>query len=251
VKLSAVILTKNEESNILDCLESLSFADEIIIVDDNSEDRTDEVIKNLKDKRIKLYKRSLEYDFSKQRNFGLDKSKNEWVIFVDADERVPKSLASELLSLEDRLSEGVDAFSIKRLDVMWGKELRYGETGNIKLVRLAKKSVGAWDGAVHEVWNVEGNIGELNNPLIHYPHPTVREFIAEISTYSTIRANELHRDKITVNAIQIILYPKAKFILNYFLKLGFLDGVQGMVVALMMSFHSFLVRSKLWLLNNS
>lgn len=248
-KISVIILSHNEEGNILDCLESVSFADEIIIVDDYSDDRTEEIVTNLKKDNIRFVKRQLDNDFSAQRNFGLLKAKNEWVLFVDADERVSEALASEILNFQFPISRDISGFYIKRLDVMWGRELKHGEAGNMKLVRLAKKSAGKWKRRVHEVWDIKGVISELKNGLIHYPHSTISEFLKEINRYSTIRAGELYKAGVKVSFLSIIAYPKAKFFVNYFLRLGFLDGIPGLVSAIMMSFHSFLVRAKLWQLN--
>jgi hypothetical protein len=95
---------------------------------------------------------------------------------------------------------------------------------------------------------VKGKTLVLQKPLLHYPHPTIAEFLKEINYYTDIRAKELYRRKVFVRWWDILLYPKAKFILNYFLRRGLLDGSAGFVFAVMMSFHSFLVRGKLWLL---
>ena len=249
--ISAIILTKNEERHVLDCIEALSFCDEIIVVDDYSDDRTVDLLKNYKGERsAKVFKRKLDNDFASQRNFGLEKAKGEWVLFVDVDERVNSSLREEILQLTKNPINKYNGFFIKRKDFMWGRLLNHGETGSTKLLRLAIKGNGLWNGNVHEVWSIGGNIGELTYPLIHYPHPTVHEFLAEINRYSDLRAKELYKNKVKIHWWSIIFYPKAKFFLNYFVKRGFLDGVPGLLVALIMSFHSFLVRSKLWLLWN-
>lgn len=245
--LSVVILTHNDEKNILDCLESVKNAGEIVIVDDDSKDRTLEVIKSLKYGDVKIYERRLDNDFSAQRNFGLSKVKNEWVLFLDADERITGDLWSEI-NLKTNSSQA-SGFYIKRVDYMWGKKLQYGETGNIKLLRLAKKDNGEWKGRVHEVWDIKGKVEGLENALNHYPHQNLSEFLSEISFYSTLRAQELKDKGIKVGVLQIIFYSKAKFFVNYFVKLGFLDGTPGLIVSIIMSFHSFLTRSKLWLLN--
>ncbi len=246
VKLSVVILTKNEEKNILDCLESLSEISEIVVIDDYSEDRTLEVIKTLNFKTVKIFKRKLDGNFSSQRNFGLEKAKNNWVLFIDADERLSSNLIDEV---KERInSTDYNGFFVKRSDVLWGKKLKHGETGNIKLVRLGGKESGKWSGDVHEVWNIKGRIGELKHELTHYPHQTTAEFLKEIDFYSTLRARELKNKGVTSSVFSIVLYTKAKFIQNYILKLGFLDGIEGLVFALFMSLHSFLVRSKLFLL---
>lgn len=131
---------------------------------------------------------------------------------------------------------------------MWGKELRHGETGRIKLLRLAKRKAGKWQRPVHETWEISGKIGELKNPLLHFPHPTMAEFLGNINFYTTLDAQEFFRQGKKVGGWQIIAYPSGKFVVNYFLKLGFLDGMAGFLVAAMMSFHSLLVRGKLWLL---
>ena len=170
------------------------------------------------------------------------------MLFIDADERVSSALWYEIMATINTPFDNYSGFYLKRRDVMWGKELRHGETGNIKLLRLARKDAGKWQGRVHEVWKIKGKTATLNNPLSHFPHQSVAEFLREINHYTDIRANELFEKKIAVYWWEILLYPKAKFLFNYIFRGGFLDGLQGLVFALMMSFHSFLVRSKLWLL---
>ncbi|MEK7450742.1 MAG: glycosyltransferase family 2 protein [Patescibacteria group bacterium] len=243
--ISAVVLTRNEENSIIDCLESMGWCDEIIVVDDFSQDRTIEIIGGLRNKKISVFKRALNKDYSKQRNFGLSKTSYEWILFVDADERVSPFLRDEILKATSTRSK-YDGYLIRRRDILWGKELRYGELGDVKLLRLAKKGKGEWSGRVHEEWEIRGAVGQLNSSLIHYPHQTITEFLREINFYTDIRAKELFDNGTRVSWLSILLYPKAKFILNYFLRLGFLDGIQGLIVVIFMSFHSFLVRSKLW-----
>ena len=245
--ISVVVLTKNEEKNIVDCLESLSWCDEIIVVDDNSEDRTLEISRKL---GVKVFIRSLNQNFSQQRNFGLEKANGDWVLFVDADERVSEVLASEVLSIEYQVLRKYNGFYIKRRDYMWRSELKHGETGNIWLMRLARKDSGRWVGKVHEEWKIEGKVGRLKNEIIHYPHQSISEFLKEINFYTDLRAKELFEKGVKSDFISMLFYPVAKFLSNYFLKLGFLDGIHGLVFAIMMSFHSFLTRGKLWLLIN-
>lgn len=251
--ITVIILTKNEEKNIIDCLESVNWVDEIIVLDDFSEDRTLDVIKSLNyEKKIKVFKRKLENNFSEQRNYALSRAKTDWILFLDADERVTKDLREEInnILVEDKNNKMYSGFFIPRKDVLWGKMLNHGETGNTKLLRLGRRSAGSFVGEVHEEWLIDGTISSLKNYMLHYPHPTVSEFLKEINFYTTIRAKELFKKGVKVSVLDIILYPKMKFILNYFLKLGFLDGTPGLVSAILMSFHSFLVRSKLWTYSN-
>src|SRR3989344_732954 len=246
--LSIVILTKNEEKNIIDCLETAVWADELIIVDDNSMDRTIDVINSLGNKKIKIYKNVLSDNFSNQRNFVLSKSTKDWVLFLDADERITSGLKEELNTTIINRENNISGYFIKRVDVMWDKLLNHGETGDIRLLRLAKRGTGAWVGKVHEKWQVDGEVGELDGQILHYPHQSINEFLLDINYYSSLRAQELFGRKVKAKVQDIMIYPIAKFFKNYLIKFGFLDGIEGLIFALMMSFHSFLVRGKLWLL---
>ncbi|MCL6096820.1 MAG: glycosyltransferase family 2 protein [Patescibacteria group bacterium] len=242
---SAIILAKNEENNIVDCLESIDWCDEIIVIDDFSTDRTLEVIKNF-NRRVKIFQHELGGDFSAQRNFGLSKARGEWVLFVDADERLSNGLKGEIMDYVSLKNKNYDGCYMQRKDIIWGKELQHGEVGNIKILRFGKKNAGIWRGKVHEIWEISGSLGNFKMPLLHYPHQSIGSFLREINYYTDLRAKELYDSGIRTDFYQIILYPIAKFILNYFINRGFLDGIEGLVFAIMMSFHSFLVRAKLW-----
>lgn len=244
--ISAVILTKNEENNILNCLNSLVWCDEIIIVDDYSTDNTLNKIQGFNNNKIKVFKRHLRNDFSAQRNYGLDKARSDWVLFIDADEKVSDSLQFEILTNINNSLSVYTGYYLRRKDYIWGKLLNFGESYNSKFLRLAKKNSGTWKGKVHEVWEVTGRSLMLNNPLIHAPHQTLENFLYEINYYTDIRASELYTARIKTNFLQILFYPVSKFIYIYFIRLGIMDGMQGLVSALVMSFHSFLVRGKLW-----
>ncbi len=239
---SAIILSHDNQNSIARTLASVSWCDEVIVIDDYSADNTIEIAKKYK---AKVHQRHLNDDFAAQRNFGLEKAAGEWVLFVDSDEVVSAGLAKEIQEAEEIDCAG---FYIKRRDWLFGKQLRHGETQRVRLMRLAKRNAGKWERTVHEVWNVSGTTGELSNPLDHFPHPDVAQFINEINHYSTLNAAYLFSKHIRVSWWHIILYPKAKFFMDYIWYLGFLDGTAGAVVALMMSFHSFLTRAKLWLL---
>ncbi|MCJ7828089.1 glycosyltransferase family 2 protein [Patescibacteria group bacterium] len=240
---TAVVLTKNEEADLKSCLKTLSFVDEVIVVDDFSEDKTVSLAKQL---GAVVHSRKLNNDFAAQRNFALDKAKPGWVLFVDADERVSPKLAQEMkLAIEKK---DVDGFRILRVDTLFGRVLKHGEVNEKYLVRLAKRDSGRWQRAVHETWKVEGAIHRLSSPLLHYPHQSLSDFFADINHYSSIHARVLYKDHAQTSLFQILAYPTGKFFNNYFFRLGFLDGVPGLILALMMSFHSFLARGKLYML---
>jgi len=244
--ISAVVLTHNNEDTLASTLESVKFCDEVLVIDDNSEDKTRSIAEK---SGAMVYERELGGNFAAQRNFGLSKARGEWGLFVDSDEEVPESLAREVK--EAVLQVDVNGFYLKRQDVMWGKPLLHGETQNVRLIRLAKKGKGQWQRPVHEVWNVTGVVGTLINPLRHTPHPNVAHFLDDINTYSTINAAYLFEEKARVSWLQILLYPVGKFFQNYILRLGFLDGMPGITIAIMMSFHACLTRAKLWQLQQN
>ena len=245
INISAAILTKNEEKNIRECMRSLSFCEEVLLVDDYSTDSTRVVAKKL---GAKIFRRKLDSDFASQRNFALRNVQGKWVLFVDGDERISSLLRDEIIQLINNSISQYIGFYIKRIDNIWGKELRYGETGNIKLLRLAKRNAGKWRRMVHEYWDVRGKIGVLKNPIIHYPHQTLREFIGDVDYFSTLHAQANQEEGKKSSIFKIIFFPIVKFIDNYFLKLGFQDGVHGFIHALVMSFHSYLSWGKLWIL---
>lgn len=256
--ISAVVLTHNDEKILERCLKSISWCDEVIVVDDNSTDGTVEVAKKL---GVNVFSHALNDDFAAQRNFGLAKAKGEWVLFVDSDEVVSEDLGKEIKQKLDPRFRGDDptslklrgasekgGYSIKRKDYLAGRWLEHGESAHVRLLRLARKNAGKWVQPVHEQWNIDGTVGELTHPLLHHPHQNVAQFLEEVNRYSTLYARYLHLLGVKEPAWQIVAKPVAKFFVNYVWRLGFLDGTAGLVVACMMSFHSFLVRAKLWLL---
>jgi hypothetical protein len=119
----------------------------------------------------------------------------------------------------------------------------------MKLLRLGRKGFGEWKGMAHERWKINGPVGKLMNPILHFPHKTFDEFLKEINFYTDIRAKELKDKNMKVFFWSIFFYPLGKFVINYVVKRGFMDGIHGLVFAITMSFHSFLVRGKLWLKN--
>lgn len=251
--ISAAIITKNEEKNIRDCIESVSFCDEVIVIDDYSNDATKKIIQDIRvesqkrNQKIKYYQRQLNDNFAEQRNFALEKCTNKWVLFVDADEEVSNELSSELTQYIDNPLHGVNGFFVKRKNIMWGKEIKHGEMGNDILLRFARKDKGTWKREVHEYWDIKGSKGNLKNPIVHRPHEDLSDFLTTIKHFSRIHAlsNKKEGKKSTVT--KILFWPIGKFLFNYFYRRGMLDGARGLIIALVMSFNSFLAWSSLWL----
>ena len=157
-EISVVILTKNEEKNIEDCINSIPKSWEIVLIDDKSTDNTLQKAKSVR-QNTKIYLRSLENDFASQRNFGLKNATRDWVLFLDADERLNSKLVDEL---EKCTRQNIRiAFKIRRRDHMWGTTLEHGELANIWLTRFARKGSGLWNGHVHETWDVGNRVSRL------------------------------------------------------------------------------------------
>lgn len=251
--ISAVVLTKNEEKNIEKCLENLLWCDEILVVDDGSTDRTKEIAEKL---GARVVRHLLNRDFARQRNFALEKAKGEWILFVDADEEVSPELSKEIQQLAHHyavVQACASGFYFKRFDFFMGRWLRHGEVGGIggfggvKILRLAKKNAGRWRRKVDEIWEIEGKTKVLSNPLLHFSHPTLKDFLESINEWSTLNAEEFFNQGCRPSLCEWFK-PFGKFIRDYFLKFGFLDRAPGFVFAVLMSLHSFLVRGKLYLL---
>lgn len=247
--ISAVILTRNDASVLSRSLESLAWCDERIVIDDMSSDDTVKIAKTLK---ARVIVHALSDDFAQQRNIGLREAKGEWVLFVDSDEVVSKELADEIKEVTMRKSSDDEykGYYLKRNDWFLGKWLEHGETSHVKLLRLGRRTAGEWVRPVHEIWKINGEVGELIHPLLHYPHSNVAQFLDEINWYSTLNAHHFYTSGVRTSWWQIGFYPKVKFFQNYILRLGFLDGTQGAIMAIMMSFHSFLTRAKLYVLQH-
>lgn len=244
--ISAVVLTKNEKKNIKDCMTSLSFCNEIIVVDDKSIDGTSDIAKKL---GARLFIRDMNKDFSAQSNFGMEKAGGNWILFIDADERVSNKLSREIIKIT-KLSIGIKGFFMNRTDYFWGRKLRYGETGSVKLMRLVRKGSGKWKRRVHPYFEIEGKTSHLKNPILHYPHPDTASFIVSIDRWSTWHALANDEEGKISDILKICFWPVAHFFRNYVFRLGFLDGMPGFIFAFIMSFHSFLAWSKLYLIQS-
>lgn len=239
--LTAIILCKNAERTLQRALDSVSFCDHIIVGDDNSVDNSIAIAKNFHADSIKI---SQGMNYAQKRNYLLQYAQTEWVLFVDADEVVSTHLKG---SIQKNIVESdAQGFFIRRMDVFFGKKLLHGETANTWLLRLARKEAGTWERSVHEIWHVKGKTGRVEGELLHYSHPDLEEFMDKINTYTELEAQERKEESTTwVTSAQLFVYPQLKFIQNYILRLGFLDGFPGLVMAWMMSLHSLCVRIKI------
>lgn len=281
LKVSACVITYNEEKDLAACLESLLWADEIIVLDSFSQDKTVEIAKNFK---AKVFQSPWPGSPAIQRNLAADKASGEWILQVDADERIPQDLKEEILSVINQHS-GNDAYYIGRKNYWLGYWIRHGGWYPDLGVRLYKKEAGKWQGHSHEKFITKSRVGVLKNPLIHDNLKSIHEHVQKqiFSSHHEIREvaennlklywvfpfgiackfflkyikgpknwlalrnlyKELIKNKIEI-AWLIPFYPLIKFFYMYFLRLGFLDGVPGFWVAVLSSTNEAFRHAKIW-----
>lgn len=242
-KISVIIITKNEARNIGDCLESVKWADEIIVVDSGSEDETISIARQFTDKvLINEWK-----GFAHQKSFAMNQAVNEWILSIDADERVSDKLKEEILNSE--LNQ-FDGYRIKRENYFLGKLIRgcgWGQDYQLRLFRKSKTKL--TDRLVHEGFEVEGKIGQLKNSMLHFSYRNFSDAITKINHYSTLEAIEKQNRK-KVNAFTIVVTPIIAFLQHFFLRKGFIDGIYGLFVSIMHAITKLQVQLKIWELKN-
>lgn len=227
-KISALIITLNEAKNIRAVIENLSFADEIIIVDSYSEDETVSIANSYPE--VKVYQNPFE-DFTKQRNFALDKASNEWILFLDADERVTDPLKEEIISITKQESTA-DAYFFYRKFMFKDQPLNFSGWQTDKNIRLFKKNKAKYteERLVHEVLKVNGTTANLKNKLIHYSYESYESYKKKMNSYAKLKAKELKNKGVKPNAFHFVVKPSYKFIHGFIIRLGFLDGKKGLII---------------------
>ncbi len=226
--ISGLIITYNEEKHIKSVLENIDFVDEIIIVDSYSTDKTIEIINSFPN--VKLFQRKFD-DFTSQRNFALSLASNDWILFIDADERVPIELKNEIIETASQQND-VSAFYFYRKFMYQNKPLHFSGWQTDKNFRLFKKSKCSYinERLVHETLKVEGKTGILTNKLIHYSFDEYQKYKNKMISYGKLRAKELFLKGKKYNLFIHIFKPLYKFLYDYIIRLGFLDGKKGIVI---------------------
>lgn len=242
MKLSICIICFNEERNIKNCLESVSWADEIIVVDSGSEDRTIEIVGQYS---TKLFQRPWT-GYVDQKNYALSKASGDWVLSLDADETVSPALREEILSVMD-LSKTNDGYWIPRLSFYQGRWIRHSGFYPNKQLRFFKRERGHWvGGRVHERLEVIGAVGELKNDLLHHPYEgSIVGQLQRLNNYSTLQTEDLYERGKRYHLILLLFRPFFKFLEVYIIKRGFLDGLAGFIIAVTFSYFMFVRYVKL------
>lgn len=242
MRLSVVINTLNEERNIRECLETVKWADEIVIVDMYSDDKTIEIAKEYTD-RIFFHERVGYSDPA--RNFAVNQATGDWILVVSADERVTPKLGEEIRNLL-RGNPRFDAYKIYFQEYMFGKLIHYGTWQYHKHIRLHKAGYCDWPTTVHTAPVVKGTIGDLEGVIEHYSHLTIGHFINKLNTYTTIEAREWFDKGIRKSLFNCFYYGFGKFFKEFFYYRGYKDGKHGLILAALYGIYYFSARIKLW-----
>ena len=234
-KISGLIITYNEEKNIEEVLDCFHFCEEIIIVDSCSTDQT--VALSSKNPKVTIVSNVFE-DFTKQRNLALDHAKNDWVLFLDGDERITPELQKEIIS-EVNKSDKKDAYYFYRKFFFAGKAIHFSGTQNDKNYRLFRKSKCRYiaEKKVHETLEVHGTIGILKNKLNHYSFENFEQFKKKMLYYGLLKGSELAEKGKKYSIITHWNKVALKFVKTYFFKLGFLDGIDGLKISYLQSLY--------------
>ena len=242
--LGCIVITKNEEANISSCLASLSWATERIVVDAESHDRTADLARA---EGAKVFVRAWP-GFGAQKNFGMGQLTTDWVLIVDADERVTSSLKKEILLRIAQWQAGdAIAYEIPRKNFFYGAWVRYAGLYPDYQIRLFRRGTATYnDVPVHENLIVDGPIAQLSNPLEHYTERRIRDHFRKFGLYTTLAAQEKRRHDTTVHAFDLVFRPLIVFCKTYLLKKGCLDGVRGLIVSGFASMYTFVKYAKLW-----
>jgi len=245
-RLSVIIITYNEEENIKHCLESVQWSDEIVIVDAFSSDRTVEIAREF---TPRVFQNEWT-NFSQQKNLALGKATSEWVLNIDADERVTPELKEEILAILNSQPQSFNGYYIARRNHYLGKWIRHcGWYPDYKL-RLFRRGKGKFnERTVHESVLVEGRKGHLKSCLHHYSYKNLSDHLSKIDKFTSLAAEEMFKNGKRGRVFDLIFRPPIKFIKMYLIKKGYLDGTYGLIVSIIGSFYLFMKYLKLWQLS--
>ena len=241
-RLSVVVITLNEEDRLRETLTSVAWADEIVVVDAGSEDKTVALAREFTD-HVMIHAWQ---GFSAQKNFGIEHATGDWILSLDADEQVEPALREEIIAVL-QAPDACDGYRIARRNIMWGRFIRHGRLYPDWQLRLFRRGRGRFvDRAVHESILVDGKVGRLVAPLLHQSYRDVSDFLRRADRYSTLAAEEWARTTRPFRGIQLVTAPFARFVSMYVLHRGFLDGWRGFLLAVLYAYYVFIRSAKIW-----
>jgi glycosyltransferase involved in cell wall biosynthesis len=240
--LSVCVITCNEEANIRACLDSVAWADERIVVDSHSADRTVEIARQM-GARVVLHPFE---GHLQQKNFALDQATGDWALSIDADERVTPELAEEIRAAVAGAGPEV-AYSMPRKSWYLGQWILHGGWYPDRKLRLARRGKARWSGTnPHDHLYADGPTGELRGDLVHYTYRDISDHLRKIDAYTSIAAREMAARGVRHPLLRMLLHPPMRLLRMYLLKAGFLDGQAGFVLAALSGYYVFLKYAKLW-----
>jgi len=240
--LSALVITKNEAENIRECLASLQWVDEIIVVDAESTDGTAALAREFTGR---IFVRRWE-GFSAAKNFALSQCAGDWILWIDADERVTPELRDEIIATLKK-APVVNGFELPRLANFLGKWIRHGGWYPGYVLRLFRREAGRFnDRPVHEGVQVDGKMGRLKNHLLHYTDPNLQHYFEKFNRYTSLAAEELHHHGRRFHLWDLLLRPLWFFFRMYVFRAGFLDGMHGFILAMLSAAYVCTKYAKLW-----
>jgi glycosyltransferase involved in cell wall biosynthesis len=240
--LSVVTLALNEERNIEACLQSVQWADELLVVDSGSTDRTVELARKHTDRVITVP--WMGYGPTKNQALGL--VSGDWVLWLDADERVTPELAGEIRGVLQSGDQGIAAYAMGRRAYFLGRWIRHSGWYPSRVTRLFRKSAGRFtEQHVHEQLLVDGGVAVLHGDLLHFTDPDLHHYFAKFNRYTTLAAQDLEAAGRRWSPVDLLLRPAFQFIKMYLLRRGFLDGMEGFILAVVSSAYVFVKYAKL------
>jgi glycosyltransferase involved in cell wall biosynthesis len=241
--LTAIVTTLNEEANIRECLASLGFADEILLVDSFSTDGTVAIARTFP--KAKVVQREY-YGSAAQKNWAMDQVKTPWILIVDADERVPEALAREIETLLGKGPEA-KAYGIRRRNIFLDRTIRHSGWSTDRVVRLLERGAVRYPNRrVHADLHPRGSVPTLSEPLLHHTCRSLDQYIEKLHRYATWGAADAFRDGRHAGFVEIALRPMWRFVRTYVIQAGFLDGRHGLVLCSLQAWSVFLKWSKVW-----
>ena len=244
-KLSVAIITYNEESNIRRTLESVTWADEIVVVDSGSTDRTVEICRSYTEK---VFHQDW-LGFAKQKNLAIDKTSGDWVLSLDADEPLESGLAGEIRTILSSLHP-YDGYRVPRKTFFLGKQVRHGGWYPDYNLRLFRKDKGRFEErSVHEAVRVQGSLGKTRHAIEHYAYHDLASYLSSINKYSSLAVDVMKEKGISgfkTSWVNILMRPVLTFVFKFIFRLGFLDGKHGLVLNLFHSYYVFAKYAKAW-----
>lgn len=240
MKISATIVTLNEEHNVARAIESLRCVDEVVVVDSGSTDRTREVAARLGARVVEEHWRG----YAGQKNFAASLATHEWILSIDADEAVAEELEAEILLLKKN-GPTFDGYTMPRLAQYLGRWIHHGGWYPDRKVRLYRRTKAEWVGAyVHESVRLNGTAGELHGNLLHFTCDSLSAHMKTLDRYTSLAAQELVARGVRPGLSRIILDPPWTFFRTYIVRRGLLDGLHGFVIAWMAALYTFLKYTK-------